>query len=157
MRAVGSIVFARQNSKIYVLSAQRTHTHKWERTIMLGAAGIIKPKEKNREALEREIAEELDLQKDEITKIIRIGKQNAKIPKSLGFSGAFYLVEVAFETLKKLAFAINKNPRMFPEHRNARINRIKTLGKNPKLLQPHYRKMMPKIKQALIRQKTIKA
>ncbi|MBN1941139.1 MAG: NUDIX domain-containing protein [Candidatus Diapherotrites archaeon] len=151
--AVASIVFARENGKIYALSVQRANEKLWNRQLIFGGAGKVKTGETRKHALEREIREELHITNGQMLKITPIGKAGAKRPEHYNFKGSFYLVEVPMETLRSVARRINKNPREFGEVRSARINRIPTLGKKPGIVQPHYRDMLPAIKDRLKREK----
>lgn len=149
--AVGTIVFAEKNGKYYALTVQRKNTKIWNRTVMFGAAGRIEKKETKRQALEREIEEELQIGRKTILRVIPMEKMPLNAP---GYGeGTFYLVEVPFSVLEQTAQKIKTNPRLFQEVGNARIVRIKNLGKNKKITQPHFRAIAPSVRARLIREK----
>lgn len=149
--AVGTIVFAEKNGQHYVLTVQRANTNHWNRAIIFGAAGRIEPKETRKEAIAREIKEELKIEKNAILRIIPIGNlpSNAE-----GYGvGNFYLVEVPFAVLAQAAKRIRQNPKEFEEVRSARIVKARNLGKNKKVIQLHYRAVLPRAQARLIREK----
>jgi len=153
--AVGTVVFAERNGKIYALSVQRANTRKWNGQVIFGAAEKPEGKEKARETLFRGLKEELLLPEGKVLGIKPIvSYKPASDKENLGLTARFYSVRVSFETLQSIVQQINQNPEKFYELRNARINRISTLGKKPQIVQPHCRESLPRIKDHLRRRKS---
>jgi len=148
--AVASVVFALHEGKCYVLSVQR-HEKKWGRKLILGGAGTIRPKETRIAALRRELMEELHLEKEDILEIKPAANVAPKTRAHRGYSAKFYLVQIPFVKLKRVVSQINRAPAHFGEVRSARINKVKTLAKKTRLMQPHYRDALPAIRKKLRR------
>lgn len=147
-KASTATIFAFREGKVYALTVQRANTKKWNRKVMFGSAESRKKHETAKDALMRGLKEELGITPKTVRKVIAIGQTRPET-EHLGYTAQSFLVEVPFEMLEALVKRINQDPRRFHELRNARISSLRNLGKNKRVLQAHYKGMLPMIRHRL--------